>query len=431
MAWWARLLAAVGAVLVLAGVGLVASPRRASAEVVHGLGWSATVAGWSSWYGSYGMGDLGTAWCIDHGSAAPDAEFGYVPADLSAVPADTQAAMAWALGSTGAEPDRVGAAALMLVLHDLMGATYPDGPLDVDALEPAALTGFDGAEADVVARARAIKADAVAHAAVRGALSMTATATEAEPGGAGTLTVAVVDGGGNGVAGVAVRVTAEGARLDGDPSGVTGADGTATFPFTAGPGGSRFTAAGQAPDPVLHAYGSSSTPAQRVAVPGVVALRAEAGFSPPPSSVRVHKVGDAEAYLPVVGARFDVVPAGGDGTAAPVGTLVTGDGGWTDELRVPPGRYEVREVEPPPGYRPAGPWPVEVAAGDRAVVEVADESLPGWARVTKVDASTGEPVAGATLALSYDADADGSYETELDPIVTGDAPAEVRLRPGD
>jgi Prealbumin-like fold domain len=426
--WWARALAGLGAVLLVAGVALVAAPSPAAAEVVHGLGWSGTVAGWSSWYGSYGMGDLGTAWCIDHGSAAPDAAFGYVPVDLSEVPADTQAAMAWALGATGADPDRVGAAALMLVLHDLMGAVYPAGPLDVDTLDPAVLSGFDGAEAEVVARARAVKADALAHAAVRGPLAMTAEAPGVEPGSPGMLTVAVSDAGGRGVAGVPVHVTATGASLTASPDGVTDAGGRATFPFTAGGAESRFSATGIAPDPTLHAYASSSTPAQRVATPHVVTLEASAGFAPPPSTITVHKTGDADAYLPVGGARFEVRAAG---VAEPVGSLVTADDGTTEALPVAPGAYEVAEVEPPPGYRPAGPWQVEVAAGDHAVVEVADEAVPGFARITKVDAATGQPVPGATLALAYDADHDGSYETDLQAVVTDDGPADVRLVPGD
>lgn len=429
---WVRALAATGAALVLAGVVLVAAPRRAAADVVHELGWTATVAGWSSWYGSYGMAGLGSAWCIDHGSAAPDADLGYVPADLSAVPADTQAAMAWAIGRAGTAPDRVDAAALMLVLHDLMEATYPDGPLDVDTMTAADLSGFDGAEASVVARARAIKADAVAHAGVRGPLVMTASVDPVDPGAAGTLRVSVAGTGGAGVAGVVVHATATGATLTGAAEATTDARGTATFPFTAGPGENRFAATASAPDPVLHAYTSSTAPAQRVAVPAVVQLTATARFAPTPSTITVHKTGDATAYLPLTGARFEVRPAGADGHhgGEPVGTLVTDAAGATEALAVPPGSYVVHEVEPPPGYAPAGPWRVDVAAGEAATVEVADRSHPGRARIEKIDATTGRPVAGATLALAYDADADGTFETELDPIVTGDGPAEARLRVG-
>ena len=53
--------------------------RSALAAVVHGRGFEATVLGWTSWYGNYGLGDLGWGWCIDHGRLAPDADLGYVP----------------------------------------------------------------------------------------------------------------------------------------------------------------------------------------------------------------------------------------------------------------------------------------------------------------------------------------------------------------
>src|SRR4051794_13460327 len=69
------------AVLALAVAGFTwgagsGGPPLVLAQVVHETGYEATVLGWTSWYGSYGMGELGSGWCIDHGISAPDAAYG-------------------------------------------------------------------------------------------------------------------------------------------------------------------------------------------------------------------------------------------------------------------------------------------------------------------------------------------------------------------
>ena len=61
----------------------------------------------------------------------------------------------------------------MLALHDLMGASYPSGRLDVDRLPVTRLAGFGGAEARVLAEARRLKADGFRHAHLRGPLALT------------------------------------------------------------------------------------------------------------------------------------------------------------------------------------------------------------------------------------------------------------------
>jgi hypothetical protein len=235
------------------------------------LGYAASVDGFHSWFGSYGMGDLGPAWCIDHGSRAPDAAYGYAPVEVADQPIAVRTAVAWAIGSAGADAlasgDRPAAAAVMLAVHDLMGAVYPSGPLDVDQLPPSALAGFDGDGADVLAMARAIKADALAHQSVQAPYDLTITA------GAGEITVRLRDATGAAVGGVEVDVTAEGAVLA-ERRTRTGDDGTATIGFTAGDVVNGFDATAALPDPVLHAYASTSTPAQRVAVPARVTVTA-------------------------------------------------------------------------------------------------------------------------------------------------------------
>jgi hypothetical protein len=77
---------------------LVVLSRPASAAVVRRTGFSATVAGWHSWYGSYGMAAIGDAWCVDHGIPAPDAAYDYGPAVLGERAVATRTAIAWASG---------------------------------------------------------------------------------------------------------------------------------------------------------------------------------------------------------------------------------------------------------------------------------------------------------------------------------------------
>ena len=104
----ARLAAlATAAVLLTVGFGRLApGPERAAAAVGHRSGYRATVDGFTSWYGSYDMGAIGPAWCIDHGIRAPDPALAYVATDLGGTPADVQVALAWALGRHGVDPDR-------------------------------------------------------------------------------------------------------------------------------------------------------------------------------------------------------------------------------------------------------------------------------------------------------------------------------------
>ena len=229
------LVLAAGAVATRAGV--FAAPSAASAAVEHGSGFSATVDGYRSWYGSYRLGDLGDVWCFDHGIAAPDVVLGYEPTALDYRAPETRRAVAWAVGRHGPGADRVTAAALMLVLHDLMGAVYPSGPLSVDRLAEGDLDGFEGAATDVLARARLIKADAVGRAHLVGPLALSVTTVGGEVAGAeGALRASLVDATGKPRPGVLVHPSVEGAELVGDVDRSTAADGTVDWPFVSGPG---------------------------------------------------------------------------------------------------------------------------------------------------------------------------------------------------
>jgi hypothetical protein len=272
--------------LIAATVLLAMRPAAVDAAVTHRYGYQATVLGFTSWYGSYEMGSLGTAWCIDHGIRSPDPVYRYVPADLSSVPLDTRSAMAWAVGRWGNGSDRTTHAAVMLVLHDLMGASYPFGRLDVDRLTVAGLAGFEGHEAEVLARARQIKADGLAHRGLRGSLHLTLELAPVDPHGDTVARLTVRDDRGRGVPGILVV-------LDGPTAGlratVVTTDAAGNASLTAHP--TTPTASVRArtivPDLQLDAWRSASTPAQRVALPTVVGLVVQTALVPPPTTTTV------------------------------------------------------------------------------------------------------------------------------------------------
>jgi hypothetical protein len=384
--------AAVGAV----SAGVLGPPAPAGAAVERGQGFVATVDGHRSWYGSYRLGDHGEVWCVDHGVPAPDVVLGYEPTDLDDRAPDTRRAIAWAVGRHGAGADPVTAAALKLVLHDLMGARYPSGPLSVDRLGPGDLSGFGGREAEVVGRARSIKADAVARAHLAGPLVLRAEAEPVPAGGEGVLTATLTDVEGRPLAGVAVHPTVTGAELGGEVGRTTDEAGRARWTYRAAAGANTFALSADVPGAELFALRPTAGVAQRVVRPASASVAAETWFEGVARRrVVIHKRGDAEPGLPVAGARFSL---GGH-------EVVAGADGRTPPVDLPPGSYELIELEAPPGYEVGGPWTVEVA-GDDVVFEVMDVARRGWLDLVKVDAATGEVLAGATFAVAADRDAD-------------------------
>jgi hypothetical protein len=416
----ARRWALVGVVVltVAAAVGplhlLLARP--AGAAVVHQTGFMGTVDGYSGWYGSYGMGSIGTAWCVDHGIPAPDADLDYQPAELTERAPSTRTAIAWALGRYGTgSPDAVTAAALTLTLHDLMGAAYPGGPLQVDNLDARGLAGFNGQGAAVLDRARQLRADAVAHSQLQPPLSLTIDARPVEMGAVGTFTVKAVDATGSPVAGITIHLDVTGARLNGAAEATTGSDGAFASSYTAALGPNHFVATATVPDLSLKSFAPRAAIAQRVARPATVPLRVETGFTTVlHHELRLHKTGDDEHYLPVSGAKFEVHPA--DGGPA-VATLMVDGHGDAAPVVLPAGRYEVVEVTAPDGYALAEPVAADLTGGD-VTVAVADKVKRGSANVIKTDSATGHPLAGARLTLLYEAGNDGRYGTEVGSHLT-------------
>ncbi|MFP5254633.1 MAG: collagen binding domain-containing protein [Acidimicrobiia bacterium] len=397
------------AVLAAALVLQLLHPAPADAAVTRLHGFRATVDGWTSWYGSYGMGELGPGWCIDHGSRAPDPAYAYAPADLSTVPEDVRSAVAWVVGRHGQGSDPVTHAAVMLAVHDLMGARYPSGRLDIDRLGPDRMAGFGPHAGAVLTRARQMKADGLAHRTLRGPLVLRLAAGARRDAGEVAVTARVVDQRGAPVPGVAVTLTGLGSPR----SLTTGADGAAT---TAVPPAGRTTTVGATatvPRLPLDAWAPTTTPAQRIARPSADRLEAAVDIPPATGRLRIDKSGDATAWVPITGARFTATPIeGGD----PV-ELVVGEDGSTPEVDLPIGTHRVLEVAPPAGYRAAGPWTVEVRPAATTVLEVLDEVERATLRLRKVDAATGQPLGFAGLTLRYDADADGAFDGEADQVV--------------
>jgi hypothetical protein len=135
-------------------------------------------------------------------------------------------------------------------------------------------------------------------------------------------------------------------------------------------------------------------------------------------SLQLTKSGDDTAYLPVTGAVFAVTgPAPSTATA---GRLTVGTGGETGTLSgLVPGSYTVTETSAPPGYGLAAPFTVAVSAGHTTTTtSVTDAVHAGAVTVTKTDAATGDPLAGAVFDVRYDSTNDGTYDVDLGTCTT-------------
>ena len=267
--------------LIALGVGAMAT-SVARAAVTPRVGFRATVLGWSSWYGSYDLGLAGVGWCIDHGLHAPDPAFRYLPAVPSDLSDDQRAAMAWAVTAHVNADDPIESAAVMLVLHDLRGASYPLRRLDVDTLTPNVLSEFGGHENDIITTARARKAEALAHQHLRAPFSVRIDVSP-PVGGSGQLTGTVVDATGTPVEGAGLSMEATGVSLSPATSVATRADGSLSRSYSNldSVQGASFRAHAIVPDPALAVLASSTMRAQRVAHAGWIVLDATRAISAP------------------------------------------------------------------------------------------------------------------------------------------------------
>ena len=167
----------------------------------------------------------------------------------------------------------------------------------------------------------------------------------------------------------------------------------------------------------------------------------EVTFDDYQGGLKIVKSGNDAAYDSIVGAEFTV--AGPLPATTSVGTLTVGTAtGSTPELYpLAQGTYVVTETVPPTGYSPVTPVTVHVDAGKptATVVDVLDPIQPATVSLTKVDAETGAPLAGAGFTVAYAPVPGGPYSQGLGTCTTtatgscdpagNDGPA--ALLPGD
>ena len=126
-------------------------------------------------------------------------------------------------------------------------------------------------------------------------------------------------------------------------------------------------------------------------------------------ALEVVKSGDDTAYQSVTGAVFTVTGPAPASTV--VGHLTVGPTGASNILAdLLPGTYTVTETTPPPGYQAIAAVTVAVTAGpETTTLDVLDHVQPGQIVITKTDAETAAPLAGALFDLRYDPSDDGSF----------------------
>ncbi|MDL2232164.1 hypothetical protein LJC63_01105 [Ruminococcaceae bacterium OttesenSCG-928-L11] len=113
------------------------------------------------------------------------------------------------------------------------------------------------------------------------------------------------------------------------------------------------------------------------------------------ASFQIKKVDEADGS-PLPGALFRVTTT--EGTL--VGEFTTSVDGFINVPELAPGSYIVSELRSPDGYSLDNtPKTVVVKANQTAIIEFTNKALPG-VQVRKVDAATGEPLAGAKFRVT-------------------------------
>ena len=248
-------------------------------------------------------------------------------------------------------------------------------------------------------------------------------------------TTAAFPGTGRGVAGLTVLVGLTNATFDGT-AGATSAVGTTD---AAGVLIQRITATGHGPvtvtvtaianvgqlglsffRPTRHVLGAQDivAPEAPTTIIGTASFTSSGPPPPAPGAIALLKSGDDTSYFSVAGAVFDVLRG-----SAVVASLVVGEDGAAGPTGpLEPGTYTVREVTPPPGYQPAPDQVVTVVGGQTVTASftgpAGDRIERASLRLKKVDAATGEPLAGAVLGVSYDSQNSGGYDVDLGTCTT-------------
>lgn len=112
------------------------------------------------------------------------------------------------------------------------------------------------------------------------------------------------------------------------------------------------------------------------------------------SPIQIRKI-DSETGAPLAGAKFRITKANGEY----VGDFSTSTDGFLNVPELEPGFYIVSETKAPEGYLLDNtPQTIEVKANVPTMVEFVNKRLPGL-QVQKIDANTGEPLAGAKFRV--------------------------------
>lgn len=141
-------------------------------------------------------------------------------------------------------------------------------------------------------------------------------------------------------------------------------------------------------------------------------------------TISVQKTVPDGAYYGPAGAQFEIE----DGYGTVFDTLTTGSNGTTPAsipLTVSPSGspYRVHEAVAPPGYELAPDQVVMVYPNQNTVASFSGASeepvLAAQLGAEKVDAETGQPLAGATFRFAFDSADDGTYDQQLGSCTTG------------
>lgn len=417
-----RLVAAAMLCVIVGFSMLFARVGTASADAAFGVGLAnITTDGFTHpWLGGYTT-NAGTSWCIESGRGYPRAAGNTPTGDLPAargVPRAQRDALAYAVWAYGSTTDPTTAAGLATVIHGLSGDAYASVDVPSMAVSNAAVKSA----AIAIYREANARSFWVANPQVN-PWKITTKLTHIGGGVWDALTTITTAGGRNIVG---RRVTLVPANV------VRGTTGEHVFTTdAAGQIRSRWTqddptrpisidvrAAGPGPYTVWTGprYASGTTP-QRVITANGANYRAGAEGRLPTGRIVVDKTTDNPAYQNAAGAVFTVTDVSATRT---FGQLTVAPSGTSNVLEVPVGTYLVAEVSAPTGVGvDPRPQRVDVAPQATATLTLRDlvERRAGL-ELVKVDAVTGEPVAGAQLLVERDSDADGSYDETIGTFTT-------------
>lgn len=413
-----RRLVAAAVLCVIVGFSMLfAHSGDASADAAFGVGLAnITTDGFTHpWLGGYRT-NAGTSWCIESGRGYPRAVGNTPTGDLPAargVPRAQRDALAYAVWAYGSTTDPTTAAGLATVVHGLSGDDYasvdvPSMAVSSAAVKRAAVSIYHEASA----RSFWVADPRVSP------WKITTKLTHIGGGVWDALTTITTAGGRNIVGRRVTLVPANVVR------GTTGEHVFATD--AAGQIHSRWTqddptrpisidvrVSGPGPYMVWTGprYPAGTIP-QRVITANGAGYRSSTEGRLPTGRIIVDKTTDNPAYQNAAGAVFTVTDVGAKRT---FGQLTVSPSGTSNALEVPVGTYMVAEVSAPTGVGvDPRPQRVDVTSQATATLTLRDpvERRAGL-ELVKVDAATGEPVAGAQLLIERDSDADGSYDDTI------------------